>query len=160
MASNTVSPTTSTTSDLPTILTRGVLAGLAGGVVFGLMMSMMGMIGMIGGLVGQMGNTAVSWILHLAISAIIGATFGLIAPMIGDSAVKIGVGGLIYGLVWWFLGPLLIMPMLMGMGPQLSAAGMSAAMSSLVGHLIFGAVTALAWIWLTRRSEGTQPGAR
>lgn len=139
------------TPDLTPRLTRGAIAGLAGGLVFGLMMSMMDMIGMIGGLVGQMGNLPVSWLIHLVISAFIGADFGLIVPLIGASTGRLFAGGLVYGFVWWILGPLLIMPMLMGMGPQLSAAGMSAAMPSLVGHLIFGAVTALAWDWLARR---------
>jgi uncharacterized membrane protein YagU involved in acid resistance len=137
---------------LPRLL-RGALAGVAGGIVFGLMMSLMGMIGMIGGLVGQMGNLTISWGLHLLISAFIGAIFGLIAPLFGDSTGKLVGGGLIYGLIWWFLGPLLLMPTMMGMGPQLSAAGMSAAMPSLIGHLVYGAVTAGAWIWLTRRAS-------
>ncbi|MCE7939251.1 MAG: hypothetical protein DYG90_11855 [Chloroflexi bacterium CFX6] len=139
------------TPDLTPRLTRGAIAALAGGVVFGLMMSMMDMIGMIGGLVGQMGNVPVSWVLHMVISAIIGVGFGLVVPLFGASTGRLVAGGLVYGLVWWILGPLLIMPMLMGMGPQLSAAGMSAAMPSLVGHLVFGAVTALAWDWLARR---------
>jgi len=142
---------TTMTDQLPQRLTRGALAGLIGGLVFGMMMTMMGMIGMVGALAGQPGNAVVGWGLHLIISAVIGAGFGLLAPALGDATGKLLAGGLVYGLVWWFLGPLLIMPTMMGMGPQLSAAGMSAAMSSLWGHLIYGAVTALAWGWLARR---------
>lgn len=131
---------------------NGVLAGLAGGVVFGLLMTMMGMIGMIGGLAGQMGNVPLSWGIHLVISAIIGAIFGAIAPYAGATLVRILGAGAIYGLVWWFLGPLLLMPTMMGMGPQLSAAGLSSAMPSLWGHLIYGVVTAYVWLWLSRRA--------
>jgi hypothetical protein len=139
------------TAQLPRRLAWGALAGLAGGLVFGLMMTMMGMIGMVGALAGQPGSAAAGWLVHLVISAIIGAGFALFAPALGLGYAKLIAGGLIYGLAWWFLGPLLIMPTMMGMGPQLSAAGMSAALPSLWGHLLFGAVTALAWGWLARR---------
>lgn len=132
-------------------LMRGAMAGLAGGVVFGLMMQMMGMIGMIGALAGQPGNAAVGWVVHLILSAIIGAGFAFVAPMFSGGTPMLVVGGLLYGLVWWVLGPLLIMPIMMGMGPQLSAAGISGALPSLWGHLAFGAVTALAWVWLASR---------
>ena len=148
MSAVTANPTTST---LPRFLALGAAAGLAGGIVFGLMMTMMGMIGMIGALAGQMGNVPVSWAIHLVISAIIGAGFGLVAPFAGAALGRVLGAGAVYGLVWWFLGPLLIMPTMMGMGPQLSPAGMSAAMPSLVGHLVFGLVTAYAWHWLSRR---------
>jgi uncharacterized membrane protein YagU involved in acid resistance len=148
MTTATVTPTT---SDLPRNLLLGTAAGLVGGIVFGLMMTMMGMIGMIGALAGQLGNVPVSWVIHLVISAIIGAGFGLVAPYAGATLGRVLGVGAVYGLVWWFLGPLLIMPMMMGMGPQLSAAGMSGAIPSLVGHILFGLVTAYTWHWLGRR---------
>jgi uncharacterized membrane protein YagU involved in acid resistance len=139
------------TRNLPRDLLLGAAAGLAGGLVFGLMMTVMDMIGMIGALAGQMGNVPVSWVIHLLISALIGAGFGVVAPYSGPSLARVLVAGAGYGLLWWFLGPLLIMPTMMGMGPQPSAAGMSAAMPSLVGHVVFGLVTAFAWQWLSRR---------
>ncbi len=138
---------------VPRNLLLGAAAGLVGGVVFGLMMTMMGMIGMIGGLVGQMGNVPVSWVTHLVISAIIGAGFGLLAPYVGATSVRVLVAGAVYGLAWWVLGPLLIMPTMMGMGPQLTAQAVSSTMPSLVGHVVFGLVTAYAWYWLSRRQS-------
>lgn len=147
----TTATATSSPNNLPRNLGLGAAAGLIGGIVFGLLMTMMGMIGMIGGLVGQMGNVPVSWGLHLLISAIIGAIFGLVAPYAGASLGRVLGAGALYGLAWWVLGPLLIMPMMMGMGPQLSAEGISAAMPSLMGHLAFGLVTAYAWHWLANR---------
>jgi hypothetical protein len=147
----TTASATTTTNPLPRNLLLGAAAGLVGGIVFGLMMTMMGMIGMIGALAGQMGNVPVSWAIHLVISAIIGAGFGLLAPYAGSTLGRVLGAGLVYGLVWWFLGPLLIMPTMMGMGPQLTPAAMSSAMSSLVGHLVYGLVAAYAWFWLSRR---------
>ena len=118
-------------------LAGGALAGLAGGVIFGLLMQMIGMIGMIGMLVGS-SATAVSWLVHLVVSAVIGAGFGLTLDSRATS-VPMGVGaGLVYGLVWWVLGPLLLMPAKLGMPVFALNAG---AGKSLMGHLIFGAVT-------------------
>lgn len=144
---------TATTAETSRNLLWGAAAGLAGGIVFGLMMTMMGMMGMIGALAGQMGNVPVSWAIHLVISAIIGAGFGLLAPYAGATQARILGAGALYGLLWWVLGPLLIMPTMMGMGPQLSASGISAAMPSLVGHLIYGLVTAITWHWLAQRQR-------
>ncbi len=130
--------------------TNGALAGLVGGLVFGVMMGIMGMLPMIAGLVGST-SALVGFIVHMIISAIIGVGYGL---LFGGGAAPWGsslVAGALYGVVWWFLGPLLIMPSLMGMGPQLSAAGMSAALPSLVGHILYGLVTAAAYERLRSR---------
>lgn len=115
-------------------LACGAAGGLAGGVLFGALMHMMGMIGMIGGLVGQPG-AATGWVVHLAISLVLGLGF---AVTLGN--VKQGFGpaaglGLVYGLVWWILGPLLIMPAMMGM-PLLQVNQQS--LMSLMGHLAYG----------------------
>lgn len=147
----TTTTATSTTHNLPRNLGLGAAAGLIGGIVFGLLMTMMGMIGMIGALAGQMGNVPVSWAIHLVISAIIGAGFGLLAPYAGSTLARVLGAGAVYGLAWWVLGPLLIMPTMLGMGPQLTPAGISSAMPSLMGHLVYGLVTAYAWYWLSHR---------
>jgi hypothetical protein len=137
-------------------LIHGILAGLAGGVVFGLMMTMTGMIGMVGALAGRPGDVAVGWVLHLVISAFIGATFGVIAPSSTDMG-KLLLSGGAYGIVWWVLGPLLMMPIMMGMGPQLSAAGIQNAIPSLIGHIMFGLVAGATFAWLNARSLASEP---
>ncbi len=125
----------------------GALAGLAGGVVFGVMMHAMGMIGMIAGLVGAEG-AAVGWGVHLVNSAIIGAIFGLVAGRIRGWGSAAGAGAA-YGIVWWVLGALLIMPLWMGMPPfQLNET----AMYSLVGHLMYGIVTGVVFLALARQT--------
>lgn len=117
-----------------------VLAGLAGGVVFGLMMQMMGMMPMVAMLVGSQ-SAGVGWIVHLSISAIIGALF---AFMPGLDKNPVGAG-LAYGFIWWILGPLTIMPVWLGMGLMWSAAGIQGAIPSLFGHLAFGLVAGLVY---------------
>ena len=120
-------------------LTSGFIAGLAGAFVFGMMMLMMGMLAMVGKLIGT-DSTMLAFAFHMLNGGIIGLIFAL---LLGSSIKKNGKSvllGTVYGVVWWFLGPLLLMPIMMGMGPQLHSAGMTAAMPSLIGHVIFGAI--------------------
>ena len=117
----------------------GVYGGLIGGLVFGIMMGMMGMLGMVAQVVGSE-SVIVGFVYHMFNSAVIGALF---VPLYGRWATDKGRGlsfGLIYGLVWWFLGPLILMPLFLGMGIRLSVEGMSMALPSLWGHLIFGGI--------------------
>ncbi len=122
-----------------TSIKHGVYGGLAGGVVFGALMAMMGMLPMIGNMVG-VPSPWVGFFVHLMISATIGGSFAVLLDVSGQRG---GVGsGLAYGLAWWILGPLTLMPFFMGMGLGVNwnIAAMGQAMPSLVGHLIFGAI--------------------
>ncbi len=122
-------------------LPAGIVGGIAGGVVFGMLMQMMGMIPMIAMLVGSK-SSAVGWLVHLGISAFIGATFGLI---FGNRASTMGAGaglGLVYGSVWWVLGALLLMPARLGM-PVFVVNSM--ALKSLMGHMMYGLALGLVY---------------
>ena len=61
------------------------------------------------------------------------------------------LGGLIYGVIWWVLGALVLMPALLGMSENIFVIGQMQWMS-LLGHIIFGVVLALSFTWLYRRS--------
>ncbi len=133
----------------------GVYSGLAGGVVFGAMMGMMGMLPMIGKMVGQP-SAAAGLTVHLINSAIIGAGFALV---FGRFVSGIGGGlrkGLLYGGVWWLLGPLTLMPLFMGMGLGVNWSVVAAVtmLPSLVGHLMYGAILGTSYAWLRDRSGG------
>jgi uncharacterized membrane protein YagU involved in acid resistance len=127
----------------------GVAGGIAGGIVFGLLLQMMGMIGMIAQLVGS-SSPAVGWIVHLAISAFIGATFALLLGSRVTRLMPAAVFGMVYGAVWWVLGALLIMPAQLGMPVFMLNA---AAWQSLMGHLLFGLVLGLVYAMLVRREH-------
>ena len=125
-----------------------------------MMMAMMGMLTVIAGMVGS-SSAVIGFMVHLMISAIIGAGFGAI---LGEQATTLarstglGVG---YGMVWWVLGPLTMMPLMMGMGlgAQWSVAGITGALPSLMGHVIFGAITGATFHRLVN-STGATRGAQ
>src|SRR5687767_9284608 len=88
------------TTALPTRLIAGVLGGLAGGLVFGILMQMTGMIPMVAMLVGSKA-VAVGWLVHLAISAFIGAGFALLFGSLATGSGRAAAIGMGYGVVWW-----------------------------------------------------------
>ena len=131
-------------------LQLGAYAGLAGGVVFGAMMAMMGMLPMIGQMVGHP-STATGFAVHLVISGLIGISFATLFQFLIHGT---GTGvsyGLLYGGAWWFLGPLTLMPLLMGMGLGVnwSAEAAVAMLPSLVDHLVYGAVLGGSYAWFS-----------
>jgi hypothetical protein len=128
---------------------HGIVGGLAGGVVFGVLMQMMGMIPMVAQLVGSE-SVAVGWIVHLLISSFAGAVFALfLGSRAGTFGPAVGLG-LAYGVVWWVVGALLIMPAQLGMPVFVFNA---TAWQSLMGHLLFGLVLGLVYAALARRSQ-------
>lgn len=132
-------------------LSLGAVAGIIGGIPFGIMMAMMGMMPMIGMLV-RVESAFVGALIHAAISAITGAIYGYFAvrfPLTWGNAV---LGGLVYGVIWWVLGALILMPAILGMFQNIFVIGQMQWMS-LLGHIIFGEVLALSFLWLYRRAQ-------
>ncbi|MBT2514935.1 hypothetical protein J7E82_15730 [Arthrobacter sp. ISL-30] len=102
-------------------------------------MAATGMLPMVASLVGS-SSPLVGFGVHLVISVLIG--LGLTLPF---ARLLSGYGrsllvGLAYGALWWILGPLVIMPAMLGM-PLFVMDGM--ALMSLVGHLAYGVILAL-----------------
>jgi hypothetical protein len=146
-------------------IAAGVVAGLIGGVVFGVMMQMMSaptpdggsmpMMAMVAMVVGSQ-SLVVGWLYHLFNSAVIGGLFGaLLGTRVSGNASAAGWGAA-WGVVWWVVGALILMPVFLGMEPfaALRMAPMRpVAMGSLMGHLIFGIITGLAY----RKVSGVPP---
>jgi hypothetical protein len=59
--------------------------------------------------------------------------------------------GLVYGLLWWFIGPMTLLPILLGGTFSWTIGTAGALLPSLVGHLIYGAATAATFLTLERR---------
>ena len=130
---------------------HGIAGGLIGGVLFGFML--LDMLPMIGQMVG-LPHALSGYFVHLGISASIGASF---AVLFGSRIRGIGTGvrdGLIYGAVWWFLGPLTLMPLFsgMGLGVNWNVGAAVAMIGGLVGHLLFGAILGAVYAWLRGRT--------
>jgi len=128
----------------------GSLGSIAGGIVFSAVMLSTGAFPRVAALVGGT-SLAVGFGVHMIISALIGATYGIMfqyeAPNLSASL----AWGLVYGAIWWFLGPLTLFPILLG-GPFIwTNAVAGTQLPSLTGHLLYGAATALAFLALERR---------
>ncbi len=132
------------------LATSGAIAGLAGGMVFGMMMGMMGMLPMVGMLIRQE-NAIVGFFVHMAISAFIGAVYGLVAGKYAISWTTALIGGIINGIVWWVLGALTLMPLFLGLSQMIFIVGQTQWLS-LMGHIIYSLVTAFVFIPLVKRS--------
>jgi uncharacterized membrane protein YagU involved in acid resistance len=130
----------------------GAAASLAGGLLFSLVMLATGALPRVARLVGGT-SPLLGFVVHLVISTIIGMSFGLLfrreAPDKGSGV----PWGLLYGLIWWFLGPLTLYPVLVGGSITWTSQAAASAMPSLIGHLMYGAATALAFIVLERRHD-------
>jgi hypothetical protein len=128
----------------------GVVGGLVGGLGFGVIMGMGGMLPMVAGLVGS-SAALVGFAVHMVISSIIGVSFGLLFGAQLKSYTSGALWGLGYGALWWVLGPLVLMPLMMGMGVRFGAALTPPMLMSLGGHLIFGLLLGLAAAWFINR---------
>ena len=134
-------------------LVWGAAASVVGGLLFSLVMVATGVLPMVANLMG--GSSPVfGFVVHMGISTIIGMSYGLLfryeAPDAGSSV----VWGMLYGLVWWFVGHLTLFPILLG-GPFVwTTEAAAAGLPSLIGHLIYGAALALLFLLLERRHAG------
>jgi uncharacterized membrane protein YagU involved in acid resistance len=149
--------TTATTSPIRHPAVAGAAAGVAGGVVFGAAMASIGTMGTVASIV-RTDSTVVGFGVHLAISAAIGAGFGLLVTHQRARTGETLFWGLLYGGFWWFLGPLTLLPLLVGRPVAWDLPGAQALLPSLVGHLFYGATTAIVFV-VFRRDAGiaTQP---
>lgn len=146
-------------------IVTGVIGGLIGGVVFGMMMQLMNapttdgrnipMMQMVAMIV-RSDSLVVGWSYHLFNSAVIGAIFG---ALLGSRVASYGSAltwGSLYGFVWWILGGQILMPVLLGMPPfatLIMPPMLMVAMGSLIGHLIYGVILGVSYVWLTQRRQ-------
>lgn len=117
---------------------RGALAGLAGGVLFTLVMLQIGFLPVFARLIGST-SAVTGLIVQLVVADLIGASYGL---LFRRQSYDIGSAlgwGVSYGFFWWVLGPLTLIPIFLGVAPQWTAQAAAELFASLVGHLAYGA---------------------
>jgi uncharacterized membrane protein YagU involved in acid resistance len=128
----------------------GALAGLVGGLVSIPVMDATGILPKIAGLDTGFGDIR-GPLIHLVVSAGIGITYGL---LFRDEAPSIGLGvpwGFLFGVIWWYVGPLTLLPLILTGVYDWRASAAAALFPSLFGHLMYGGVTAFTFLLLERR---------
>jgi len=135
---------------------RGLLMGQAGGILGGLLftyvMTAIDALPKVANLVGS-NSSAIGFVVHLFISIIIGSSFGLLYKR---QAYSYGTGmswGVLYGLLWWFLGALTLFPALLRQPVDWSLEAATANYPSLIGHLLYGLGLGLFYQYLARRYD-------
>src|SRR5215813_13017052 len=134
---------------------QGALAGLAGGLVFGAAMAKLGVLPTIAALV-RVDSPTVGFVVHMSVAAAVGAIFGMLVRHQNPGAGETVFWGLAYGMFWWYLGALTLLPALLGHPVGWNTAVAQAAFPSLLGHLLYGATTGLVLAWLRRRDPAAQ----
>jgi len=128
----------------------GAAGGLVGGVVSAPVMVATGVISRIAGL-----DTELSALrglgLHLLGSALIGMTFGLLFRREGRGLGQGICWGWVFGLLWWYVGPVTLLPLLRTGEADWRPEAASALLPSLIGHLLYGGMTALTFLLLEQR---------
>src|SRR3989304_2622293 len=140
----------------------GAAAGLIGGLAFAWAMQAQGLRAAAG--LAGLSSTGTGVALEILAAILIGAGYGAIfrsQPFAYAATISSGV---LYGLLWWIAGPLTLAPLLLGRGPGWSLQEADAALPSLVGHVLFGAITGLSFYVLVSlyrrgRARGGGPGA-
>jgi hypothetical protein len=130
----------------------GGLAGLVGGLVSIPVMEATGILPRIGGLDTSFGGIR-GPLIHILVSSGIGMSYGF---LFRDEAPSISLGvpwGFLFGLIWWYVGPLTLLPLILTGVYDWRASAAVALFPSLIGHLIYGGTTAFTFLWLERRYQ-------
>ncbi|HEX4595997.1 MAG TPA: hypothetical protein VH157_17045, partial [Bryobacteraceae bacterium] len=127
----------------------GAIASLAGGSLFSLLLLSAGYLPKLAALAGG-SSAALGFLVNMVVSAGIGITYGLLFQREAPNFASAICWGLLYGLIWWFAGPLTLLPLFLTGSFDWTVDAAAALLPSLVGHLLYGAVTAVVFFELER----------
>ncbi|WP_227394668.1 hypothetical protein [Jeotgalibacillus aurantiacus] len=127
-------------------VTVSLVASTVAGIVFGLYMQTIGMIPMIASLAGSESLFA-GWTLHMIISWTFGLGYGAMTRFSNRYIIL----GAVHGLLIWLIGPIIVMPLMMGMGTMFAEILTGAQLTNLITHLGFSLITAFIFTILMRR---------
>jgi uncharacterized membrane protein YagU involved in acid resistance len=128
----------------------GAAAGLAGGLVSSPIMLATGILPKVAGL-GVAVSIPMGLLLHLLIGALLGMSYGLLFRNEGPNPGWGASWGWLFGMIWWYLGPMTLLPLMLTGECDWTVDAASTLLPSLLGHLVYGAVTALVFLHLERR---------
>jgi hypothetical protein len=128
----------------------GAGAGLLGGLVSGPFMFITGVLTMIVGTGTQL-SLQMATLIHLTVSTLIGTFFGVLFRNERPSA-GLGIAwGSLFGLIWWYAGVLTFLPLALVGSLDWRPKAATMLLPSLIGHLLYGAVSASFFLALERR---------
>ncbi len=133
-------------------LISGAIASLAGGSLFSLMLLYAGYLPKLAELAGGT-SAARGFAVNMVVSAGIGSTYGVLFQR---EARNLGSGmcwGMLYGLIWWFAGSLTLLPLILTGDCDWRVEAAQDLLPLLVGHLLYGVVTASVFYFLEQRHE-------
>lgn len=120
--------------------TSGLLGGLAHAGLLAALTSSLAVAGL-----GGAEEPATGLVIHLTLSALMGITYAwLFKPSPVGHAESL-MSGLAYGLLWWIVLSLNLIPITMGEGPQWHVEAAAYAFPALVGYLFQGAIVGLGY---------------
>jgi uncharacterized membrane protein YagU involved in acid resistance len=130
----------------------GALSGIAGGLVFTVVMAIVGEFSLVARMVGSH-SEVVGFVVHMVIAQLLGVSYAVLFRRRSFDLTS-GIGwGLSYGFFWWVLGNLTLLPLFTGTPIDWSAAGLAAGFPSLVGHLAYGAALGAVYQRLEARAN-------
>jgi uncharacterized membrane protein YagU involved in acid resistance len=131
-------------------LGQGAVGSIGGGLLFSIVLLMIGALPKVATLVGS-SSVIIGFLINMVISTAIGMSYGVLfryeAPDFGSGV----AWGLVYGLIWWFIGPMTLMPILAGERFSWTTGTADMLLPALIGHLIYGAATAIFFLLLERQ---------
>lgn len=131
-------------------LLPGMAAGLAGGIVSGLALARAGALAPTASLV-RTDSAVIDFVVHTALAALIGGGFGVLVRQQHTRAGETLFWGLTYGALWWFVGPLTLMPLLLAGFLAWDLHSAQEAFASLLGYVLYGATAGLSLAALRRQ---------
>lgn len=140
-----VSGQTSNVSSYSKLVKASLIGSTVAGVLFGLFMQVTGMIPVLASMLGSE-SLVVGWTMHMMISWIFGLGYGAMTLL----SSRYYLLGVLHGVLIWVIGPLVVMPVMMGMGPMIGQMFAGEQLMSLVTHLAFSLILAAVFSRLVR----------
>jgi hypothetical protein len=131
-------------------LSWGAIAGFIGGIVASPIFFATGVLPRLSNS-SDASSTLKVLLAHVLVSVVLGMFYGI---LFRNESSNIGMGiawGWLFGLIWWYAGPITIQPLLLTGQCDWSTDAVSFLLPSLMGHLIYGAITALVFMILELR---------
>jgi hypothetical protein len=140
-------------------IAAGVAGGLGAGLVFAIVMRVVP--GANGSMITfaaravHLGRPLAGWLAYLVYGGLIGGFFAWLLRDQRLDDMSAMVWGALYGLGWWIVAGLILVPVGEGSWPFSTMAidqAREVALPLLIGHVVYGGVLGLAWSAITRRT--------